>query len=142
MCRKFENRKPLPLLSSGDTVRMQPIDGSKIWKEATIVNQQENNARSYTVKDNNGIHYRRDRQYLRYKPSASNQQTDVSITSTRHSDHDASRHDTPAVPDDLDPAARDNNNKVPTNASTARENTLYTRSGRAINKPKRYGFED
>ena len=156
MCRKFQNRNPLPPLNSGDTVRMQPIDGSKIWKEGTIVNQQQDNARSYTVKDNNGIQYRRDRQYLRYKPSASNQQTDVSITSTRQSDHEASLHDTPAMPDNRDPTTRDNleatgqqhpahsNNKVPTNASTAiaRENTIYTRSGRAINKPKRYGFED
>ena len=64
MCRKFENRNPLPLLNTGDTVRMQPIDSSREWKEATVVEKQQDNPRSYTVKDNNGTHYRRDRQHF------------------------------------------------------------------------------
>ena len=52
-------------LRQNDTVRMEPIDGSKIWKKATVVSRVEDNPRSYIVQDEEGRKYRRDRQFLR-----------------------------------------------------------------------------
>jgi len=48
----------VPSLNSNDNVRMQPIDGSKDWKQATVVTPVENNSRSYIVEDEEGSKYR------------------------------------------------------------------------------------
>ena len=58
MCSKYSSRHVLPSLNSNDNVRMQPIDGSKDWKQATVVTPVENNSRSYIVEDEEGSKYR------------------------------------------------------------------------------------
>ena len=59
MSQKYINQQTLPPLRTNDIVRMQPIDGTEEWKEATVVHQVPNNSRSYIVKDNRGKQYRR-----------------------------------------------------------------------------------
>ncbi len=55
-------------LTSGQTVRMQPINGSREWKEGTVIKPLT--TRSYEVVAN-GRTYVRNRRHLRARPSAS-----------------------------------------------------------------------
>ena len=70
MSNTYINRHSLSPLKINDTVRMQPIDGSSKWNEATV-KTPTSNSRSYIVETENGQQYRRDRQFLRKKPSKS-----------------------------------------------------------------------
>ena len=55
--------KQLPPLSSGQIVRVQPINHGEKWKKATILKQV--GERSYLVKTLNGHIYRRNRKFIR-----------------------------------------------------------------------------
>jgi transposase InsO family protein len=60
--------RDLKPLTSGQTVRMQPINGSREWKEGTVIKPLT--TRSYEVAAN-GRTYVRNRRHLRARPSAS-----------------------------------------------------------------------
>ena len=65
--RKFKqslkniDRSPLPILNNGDTVRIQPIDKSKEWHKATVVENLGNN--TYKIFDGSKF-FRRHTQFL------------------------------------------------------------------------------
>eukprot|EP00118_Oscarella_pearsei_P019209 m.202986 g.202986 ORF g.202986 m.202986 type:complete len:169 (+) comp39617_c0_seq4:680-1186(+) len=53
----------LPILSSGEVVRVQSIQGGRSWKKAVV--QSEVAKRSYQVQSEDGAVYRRNRRHLR-----------------------------------------------------------------------------
>ena len=55
--------KQLPQLSSGQIVRVQPVNHGEKWKKATVLKQVKE--RSYLVKTPNGHIYRRNREFIR-----------------------------------------------------------------------------
>ena len=57
------DRKDLKPLQVGDAVRMQPIDKTCEWKEATVT--QRLKSRTYNVTTSDGRNYRRNRVFLR-----------------------------------------------------------------------------
>ena len=129
MSAPYESRRVLPPLHPNDTVRMQPIDGTKHWKEATVVENWPNNSRSYVVRDENGKEYRRDRQFLREK--SSHQSSPSSLPT-----HEAP---CPSPP----PEGASNTNKEPISEAPPYESdrpTNTTRYGRTVRPPKRYGY--
>ena len=132
MCAPYEARRPLPQLSLHDTVRMQPIDGSPTWKEATVIAKVPNNPRSYVVQDNNGAEYRRDRQFLRHKP-------DKSIPQESSPTHVSSPETFYTPPEKIPPLACTNKEPPSDNAEpTAHDTPKTTRSGRIVKVPIRY----
>lgn len=63
VAERYIDRKDLPPLQLGDAVRMQPIDNSRDWKEATVT--QRLKSRTYEVTTRDGRNYRRNRVFLR-----------------------------------------------------------------------------
>ncbi|KAK3773727.1 hypothetical protein RRG08_001454 [Elysia crispata] len=63
--QKFSRGTHLPRLAIGDNVRMQSIDGSREWKQATVTKILRRN--SYQVSDGQRS-YRRTKEFLRSKP--------------------------------------------------------------------------
>ena len=64
VAQRYIDRRELPSLQVGDTVRMQPISNDKReWQEATVSERLKN--RSYEVTASNGRTYRRSRTFLR-----------------------------------------------------------------------------
>ena len=55
--------KQLPLLTVGQTIRVQPVVCGDKWKKATVL--KKDGEQSYLVKTSNGQIYRRNRKYLR-----------------------------------------------------------------------------
>lgn len=139
--RKYYNRgaRELSPLKEGDKVRIQPTRcGQKKWKKGRVVKQV--GIRSYQV-ESNGYTYTRNRRFLR--KSTQDEPND------EYSDDDGNE----AIEEEP-PAASANNNEAETIAqpiapgdtniagtSEADNQTTKTRSGRAIKKPTRLGFE-
>ncbi|XP_046568370.1 uncharacterized protein K02A2.6-like [Haliotis rubra] len=123
-------------LSTGDTVRMQPIQSGKTeWSEATVTGKLK--SRTYTVQTNDGYKYRSNRQQLRLmKKSRRPEPTNIEIS----------------VSDPPQPAVATQQNNVPrTPSTTSTPETLpkqqlpdadhppayHTRSGRAVKSIRR-----
>ena len=138
MSSKFDSKRPLSPLKPNDVVRMQPIDGSKIWKEAQVLKPVENNPRSYIVKDNSGAEYRRDRQFLRHKPSSPI--TFHDLISSENIQNSTSNNNNPQISCSTNKATL--NSKEPPPEAISLPDTpvspMKTRSGRVIRKPERY----
>ena len=86
--RKFKQsqknieRPALPLLNNGDTVRMQPIDKTKEWRKATVVENLGNN--TYKIFDGSKF-FRRHTQFLRkQKEQPANQEQGLKTRSGRN----------------------------------------------------------
>ncbi|CAI5681987.1 unnamed protein product [Oreochromis niloticus] len=117
-----QHARPLPVLTSGDTVHMQTRRG---WEPAVVAHRREE-PRSYTVQTPEGEVLRRNRRHLRkIHPSL--------FKDTSMDPDDLSAHtQEPVVP----PASDTPQHSRP--ASTDNTPTCYTRSGRAIIRPARY----
>ena len=128
MSAPLESRRVLPQLHRNDTVRMQPIDGTSEWKEATVVESVPDNSRSYIVRDENGKEYRRDRQFLRQKNNANGAQPDSRPSLGVSPPHISSpSHDT-----NKEPLSEDRPEQTI-------EPPTITRYGRTVRPPVRYG---
>ena len=58
-----QHRRDLPPLKVGQTVRMQPIDNTKEWKEGVVIEQTD--SQTYQVEDGKGKKYKRNRALIR-----------------------------------------------------------------------------
>ena len=130
MCSKYASRPVLPHLTSNDIVRMQPIDGSKEWKQAKVVSPVKNNPRSYIVEDAQGQQYRRDRQYLRHKPNHLTQSSDIHASPPSPASDDQPTPSQPPSPTPQTESDVSQGNKT--------NETFITRAGRVCKKPIRY----
>ena len=82
IAQQYIDRRELPTLRVGDTVRMQPINNTdKQWREATVSKTLPN--RSYEVTNKDGRKYRRSRVFLRSAHPSTHHRSDSScVTNT------------------------------------------------------------
>jgi hypothetical protein len=130
--KEFFDRKASDTLSkfkAGDAVMMQ--FGDK-WKKAEIVKEHET-PRSYIVKDEENVHYRRNRKMLR-PTKVAHQDNANRPSSTDHLKSQAER-------------VKDNNDQNPAHQETMKnngesnDNAVRTRSGRISKPPVKYDDE-
>lgn len=143
--------KDLPQLRVGDHVRVQPIDGSKKWKEATITKQLS--GRSFETSD--GL--RRNRRMLRRGPSPEHSFAGGSTTQHHRGAPFPTQAQAPPPPQDPPPldslhptrgseepghqaalAPPHEASPLPSTNPDAEGPGIHTRSGRAVKKPARF----
>ncbi len=125
--------KELPPLKPGDTVRIRPEPGSKVWKPATVV-EKHNTPRSYIV-DTGERKLRRNRVALRSDSKLSNA-AKPSFQSLPPDDN----LPVPTVnPDMQTPPQQEVQSTPPTPSPTKRGNNIAftTRSGRSVRPPNK-----
>ena len=88
----------LPPLKIGQTVRMQPIDNTKEWKEGVVI--EKTDSRTYQVEDRKGKKYKRNRALVRptKKSKHHNHKETTLISSPREP-----AHPTTSTPSNLEP---------------------------------------
>lgn len=145
-------RKTLPPLKVGDNVRMEPIDGKREWREATVTKTLPFN--TYEARDGNR-HFIRARKFLRKKPTSdANPQNDASETSSPQpiivTTADASQQlvPTPRTPipnttrDSSGPTEHQQSQSPPTPMKDmgTTPTTTRTRSGRIVKPPIKFNI--
>ncbi len=139
-----QHRKDLPQLMIGDTVRLQPIDNSNTWKEATITKQTD--SKTYEVQDERGRKYRRNRGYLRKTrksqhsiPHCPPRTSTMNLAATDTTEETANNQ-TEKTTTNADCTSAEtilSNNPPPEPRPTTEAHTI-TRSGRRVIRPERY----
>ena len=120
-----QHAKPLPVLTSGDTVHMHTRHG---WEPAVVIRQRDE-PRSYTVQTPAARTQKRNRRHLRkIHPSLF---IDTDRDEQLDSEVQPSHHHMDSPPHDLPP-----HNPPP--VTTGSTPTCYTRSGRAVRRPARF----
>ena len=122
-----QRAKPLPVLTSGDTVHMHTRRG---WEPAVVIRQRDE-PRSYTVQTPAGRTQRRNRRHLRkIHPS-------LFIDTDRDEQLDSEVQPSQA-PVSVDSPPHDLPPHNPPPVTTSSTPTCYTRSGRAVRRPARF----
>uniref|UniRef100_X2A3G7 Uncharacterized protein n=1 Tax=Capitella teleta TaxID=283909 RepID=X2A3G7_CAPTE len=120
-----DGRRELSQLGVGDQVRVQPIDGSRQWREATVTRQLS--GRSYETTDVNGRTLRRNRRMLRQSSSPKHSHRKLTFaTPPQDICEEPAAPCTPPCPPAL----------APDDMESASE--TRTRSGRLVKKPMRF----
>lgn len=127
--QRYDQRaKPLPVLSTGDTVHMQTRRG---WEPAVVV-QQRDEPRSYTVQTPTGRKQRRNRRHLR--------KIHPSLFNGTHLDdeHLYCEEQTSQTPVSPTAPLQEVQPQPPPPTTVNSTPTRYTRCGRAVRLPARY----
>ena len=139
-------RRDLRPLQPGQTVRMEPIDNTKEWKEAVV--KAKTNPRTYEVETAEGKTYKRNRKFLRSSTKSTHHQQvpAVPCTSEHPVQHESEKPSTkPSTEQSTESAPRvESPNRQPSNDSTehpsspVQQHTRISRYGRTIKTPKRF----
>jgi transposase InsO family protein len=143
--------RDLPTLQPGQTVRLQPIDNSKVWREGIVTKQTD--SRTYHVEDKTGRRFRRNRALLRATRKSQHHEHDsndklarIPTTPPRPTNEPQPRAAQQAPPDPTranTPDTQDTSSAQPpvfSEAPNPSETQKTTRSGR-VSRPPQYLHE-
>ena len=130
---KYYNRNArfLQELNRGDTVRIAPQQGNKVWEKGVVKNKH--NERSYEVQKENGHLIRRNRKYLRktkeqFNPYNAPEDTNIKLNDTSENTNIESENTN----------IESENTNIETDhkqTTTEDETPKYSRYGRQLTKP-------
>ena len=159
--QKFSRGTHLPRLAIGDNVRMQPIDGSREWKQATVTKILRRNSYQVSVGQRS---YRRTREFLRSKPLSRCESPSLQHSSSHSNTVNSSPQPLPTIVNSsppplpvptmppIEPLCSPTPNQVvyehtpdcediapfPQEHQSTQSTQYTTRSGRTIKKPNKY----
>ena len=116
------NAKDLPPLNAGDFVRVQPEGKGQQWRRATVVCQNEQKPRSYTVETETGQTLERNRRHLKQ----------TAVTSQADGEED------PSMEEETPTLQAEEESSVPEGVAATpegQENYYQTRYGRTVKRP-------
>ena len=121
-----QHRRDLPPLKVGQTVRMQPIDNTKEWKEGMVIEQTD--SRTYQVEDGKGKKYKHNRALIRPTKKSEHHKHKATTLSTSSNLEPVQTPQRPSTTKSNDPAPQTPQRTQPTN-DTVPQTVPVTGSG-------------